>query len=82
VKAKLTFFSLTRSSVFRRCSDKTIWPIIGYTFADGPFRDLVVRFGYDPRKDPEARLFVSSLSLFFFPSLTFSYPQLPARHPS
>ncbi|BGP12809.1 hypothetical protein JCM10213_008070 [Rhodosporidiobolus nylandii] len=38
-------------------NNKNIWPIIGYTFGDGPFRDLVVRFGYDPRQDPEARFY-------------------------
>lgn len=32
--------------------------MVSYTFAEGPFRDLVIRFGYDPRKDPEARLCV------------------------
>ena len=32
--------------------------MIGYTFSDGPFRDLVIKFGYDPRTDPEARLYV------------------------
>ena len=26
-----------------------------YTFSDGPFRELIVRFGYDPRIDPDAR---------------------------
>ncbi|GAA5883740.1 hypothetical protein JCM1840_002242 [Sporobolomyces johnsonii] len=38
-------------------NNKSVWPMIGYTFSDGPFRDLVVRFGYDPRKDREARFY-------------------------
>ncbi|GAA6001787.1 hypothetical protein JCM10207_002320 [Rhodosporidiobolus poonsookiae] len=38
-------------------NNKGIWPLLGYTFADGPFRDLVVRFGYDPRTDREARFY-------------------------
>ncbi|BGP28877.1 tau 95 subunit of transcription factor TFIIIC [Rhodotorula toruloides] len=33
------------------------WARVGYTFSDGPFRDLIVRFGYDPRQHPEARFF-------------------------
>ncbi|GAA5913969.1 hypothetical protein JCM6882_002583 [Rhodosporidiobolus microsporus] len=38
-------------------TNKNIWPIIGYTFSDGPFRDFIIRFGYDPRQDPEARFY-------------------------
>ncbi|GAA6032785.1 hypothetical protein JCM8097_000787 [Rhodosporidiobolus ruineniae] len=38
-------------------NNKAIWPMVGYTFADGPFRDLVIRFDYDPRKDREARFY-------------------------
>lgn len=26
-----------------------------YTFGDGPWRDALVRFGYDPRTDPDSR---------------------------
>lgn len=39
-------------------SDKSCWPMVAYTFSDGPFKDLIVRLGYDPRKDREARLCV------------------------
>jgi general transcription factor 3C polypeptide 5 (transcription factor C subunit 1) len=46
-------WELTRIRVGR---NKSCWPMISYTFADGPFRDLVIRYGYDPRTDPEARL--------------------------
>ncbi|GAA5949643.1 hypothetical protein JCM3765_002738 [Sporobolomyces pararoseus] len=38
-------------------NNKSVWPMIGYTFSDGPFRDLVIRFGYDPRTDPQARFY-------------------------
>lgn len=41
--------------------------MISYTFADGPFRDLVIRYGYDPRTDPEARLCARLLFLFVIP---------------
>ncbi|GAA5838309.1 hypothetical protein JCM5353_006846 [Sporobolomyces roseus] len=38
-------------------NNKSVWPMIGYTFGDGPFRDLVIKFGYDPRIDPNARFY-------------------------
>jgi len=38
-------------------NNKHVWPLIGYTFQDGPFRDLIIKFGYDPRKDPQARFY-------------------------
>lgn len=47
---------LTRDQVKYISNNKSVWPMVGYTFSDGPFRDLVIRFGYDPRKDPQARL--------------------------
>ena len=49
-----TSWGAQHTSEFRR--NKSCWPMISYTFADGPFRDLVIRYGYDPRTDPEARL--------------------------
>ncbi|GAA5994901.1 TFIIIC subunit 5 family protein [Rhodotorula paludigena] len=38
-------------------ADKSCWPMVAYTFSDGPFKDLIVRFGYDPRKEREARFY-------------------------
>lgn len=38
-------------------------PSIFYGFRDGPFWGLLVRIGFDPRKDPESRMCVHS-SLF------------------
>ncbi|GAA6047300.1 hypothetical protein JCM3770_001875 [Rhodotorula araucariae] len=38
-------------------ADRSCWPMVAYTFGDGPFRDLIIRFGYDPRKDPTARFY-------------------------
>ncbi|KAK4705743.1 general transcription factor 3C polypeptide 5 (transcription factor C subunit 1), partial [Phenoliferia sp. Uapishka_3] len=35
---------------------KHIVSLAAFSFSDGPFRDLVIRFGYDPRKDSAARL--------------------------
>jgi hypothetical protein len=54
-------------------STKTMLPLLSYTFGDGPFRDTHVRFGYDPRKDPKARLYdfhVESLIAGYFGSLS------------
>ncbi len=57
-------WELTRPNCRR---NKSCWPMISYTFADGPFRDLVIRYGYDPRTDPEARL--CALPLLFVISI-------------
>ncbi|KAF9780292.1 RNA polymerase III transcription factor IIIC subunit-domain-containing protein [Thelephora terrestris] len=32
-------------------------PLVAYVFQDGPWRDTFVRFGYDPRKDINARFY-------------------------
>ena len=37
-------------------SSKVLLPLTCYVFGDGPWRDTMVRFGYDPRQDPQARL--------------------------
>ncbi|GAA5834129.1 hypothetical protein JCM9279_004225 [Rhodotorula babjevae] len=56
----------TRTAVLNQCTheevklikgDKSCWPMVAYTFGDGPWRDLLVRFGYDPRKHPDARFY-------------------------
>jgi hypothetical protein len=36
-------------------SSKVFLPLTCYVFGDGPWRDTMVRFGYDPRQDPKAR---------------------------
>ncbi|TNY18978.1 RNA polymerase III transcription factor IIIC subunit-domain-containing protein [Rhodotorula diobovata] len=38
-------------------AEKTCWPMVAYTFGDGPFRDFIIRFGYDPRAHPDARFY-------------------------
>ncbi|KAI5481422.1 hypothetical protein MNV49_004178 [Pseudohyphozyma bogoriensis] len=38
-------------------NNKALISMVSYTFAEGPFRELVIRYGYDPRKDPEARFY-------------------------
>ena len=34
---------------------KRIYQYCGYSFSSGPWRDAVIRFGVDPRKDPQCR---------------------------
>ena len=34
---------------------KEVFSLVAYTFADGPWRDTLVRFGYDPRREPSSR---------------------------
>ncbi|KIM91005.1 hypothetical protein PILCRDRAFT_159710 [Piloderma croceum F 1598] len=36
-------------------NSKLLLPLVCYVFQDGPWRDTLVRFSYDPRKDPNAR---------------------------
>lgn len=36
---------------------KELFALATYTFADGPWRDSLVRFGYDPRRDAESRFY-------------------------
>ena len=41
---------------------KHVYQYVGYMFKSGPWRDTVVRFGVDPRKDPKYRVYQT---LFF-----------------
>eukprot|EP01125_Pyxidicula_operculata_P011073 TRINITY_DN3616_c0_g3_i1.p1 TRINITY_DN3616_c0_g3~~TRINITY_DN3616_c0_g3_i1.p1 ORF type:complete len:635 (+),score=194.89 TRINITY_DN3616_c0_g3_i1:166-2070(+) len=36
---------------------KALLPLVSYTFSDGPWRNCWVRLGYDPRKNPQSRLY-------------------------
>ncbi|EIN10874.1 hypothetical protein PUNSTDRAFT_119730 [Punctularia strigosozonata HHB-11173 SS5] len=38
-------------------NSKSMLPLVSYVFSGGPWRDTHVRFGYDPRKDPQARFY-------------------------
>ena len=38
-------------------SYKRIYQYCGYSFSSGPWRDAVIRFGVDPRKDPACRMY-------------------------
>ncbi|CAE6365321.1 unnamed protein product [Rhizoctonia solani] len=40
--------------------------LVAYTFSDGAWRDTLLRFGYDPRKDPQARLLRGSYQRVYF----------------
>ncbi|KAI0034066.1 RNA polymerase III transcription factor IIIC subunit-domain-containing protein [Vararia minispora EC-137] len=56
----------TRAALFNQFStadartihnSKVILPLCCYVFQDGPWRDTMLRFGYDPRKHVEARFY-------------------------
>ncbi|OJA20879.1 hypothetical protein AZE42_00865 [Rhizopogon vesiculosus] len=38
-------------------NSKILLPLAGYMFSDGPWRDALIRFKYDPRKEVEARIY-------------------------
>lgn len=42
-------------NIVDQSSAKYVYQYVGYHWASGPWRDAVVRFGVDPRKDPECR---------------------------
>ncbi|KAI0320629.1 RNA polymerase III transcription factor IIIC subunit-domain-containing protein [Amylostereum chailletii] len=56
----------TRASIFNQFTaseareihnSKVILPLACYVFQDGPWRDTLLRFGYDPRQNVEARFY-------------------------
>jgi general transcription factor 3C polypeptide 5 (transcription factor C subunit 1) len=57
------------------CSSKLLLPLCCYVFQDGPWRDTLVRFSYDPRKDPDSRLYDSLAYYVFCSSFTHSLAQ-------
>ncbi|TFK76103.1 hypothetical protein BDN72DRAFT_366699 [Pluteus cervinus] len=54
-------------------NSKIILPLVCYVFQDGPWRDTLVRFDYDPRKDQKAR---------FYQRLYFRNANHPIARPS
>ncbi|PPQ95004.1 hypothetical protein CVT25_000241 [Psilocybe cyanescens] len=72
----------TRMSLFNQFSaaesrdilnSKILLPLCCYVFQDGPWRDTLVRFSYDPRKDPSSR---------FYQRLYFRNANHPISRPS
>lgn len=56
----------TRTALFNQFSSteareilnsKPLLPLVCYVFQDGPWRDTLVKFQYDPRRDPEAGVY-------------------------
>ncbi|KAL9103084.1 MAG: hypothetical protein Q9163_001851 [Psora crenata] len=43
---------------------KFLHQYVGYTFASGPWRDAIVKFGVDPRTDPKYRIYQTMMFLF------------------
>lgn len=54
-------------------NSKVLLPLVCYVFQDGPWRDTLVRLGYDPRKDSSAR---------FYQRLYFRNANHPIARPS
>ncbi|KAF9449926.1 hypothetical protein P691DRAFT_811492 [Macrolepiota fuliginosa MF-IS2] len=54
-------------------NSKPLLPLVCYVFQDGPWRDTLVRFQYDPRKEPGAR---------FYQRLYFRNANHPISRPS
>lgn len=54
-------------------NSKVMLPLVCYVFQDGPWRDTLVKFGYDPRADPNAR---------FYQRLYFRNANHPISRPS
>ncbi|KAF5387778.1 hypothetical protein D9615_000215 [Tricholomella constricta] len=54
-------------------NSKALLPLVCYVFQDGPWRDTLVRFSYDPRKDRSAR---------FYQRLYFRNANHPIARPS
>lgn len=44
---------------YNRDQMKYLLPAAAYYFVTGPFRIMWVKYGYDPRKDPSARIYQS-----------------------
>lgn len=72
----------TRMSLFNQLApnetreilnSKALLPLVCYVFQDGPWRDTLVRFSYDPRKDRSAR---------FYQRLYFRNANHPIARPS
>ncbi|CAG8684814.1 1819_t:CDS:2, partial [Cetraspora pellucida] len=49
-----------------RRSIKMLLPMVAYLMLNGPWRDCWMRYGYDPRKNKEARLYVNYSALCAF----------------
>ncbi|KAG5654500.1 hypothetical protein H0H81_001141 [Sphagnurus paluster] len=84
-KLEVLFFERpvwTRMSLFNHLApnetreilnSKALLPLVCYVFQDGPWRDTLVRFSYDPRKDRSAR---------FYQRLYFRNANHPIARPS
>ncbi|KAG9047485.1 tau 95 subunit of transcription factor TFIIIC [Tulasnella sp. UAMH 9824] len=78
--ALLNQFSLTdRREIFH---SKMIIPLVSYAFNDGPFRDMYIRFGYDPRKDVDARFYQRVTFRYTMPNYQRRRPVIENRNPA
>lgn len=44
--------------------DNYLFQYVGYEFQSGPWRDAIIKFGLDPRSDPQYRVYQSMLFAF------------------
>lgn len=78
--ALLNQFSLTdRREIFH---SKMIIPLVSYAFNDGPFRDMYIRFGYDPRNDVDARFYQRVTFRYTMPNYQRRRPVIENRNPA
>ncbi|KAG8724936.1 tau 95 subunit of transcription factor TFIIIC [Ceratobasidium sp. 395] len=55
--------------------------LVSYTFSDGAWRDTLLRLGYDPRKDPQARLLLASDTVISECTLGTPQMKMPVENP-
>jgi len=59
---------------------KRVLPVVAYIFCTGPWRNQWVRYGYDPRKEPEARMYQTMdfrIPVDLVPRMNFSQTRPP-----
>lgn len=60
-RALLNLMAGTEMDTIGLHSAKRIFQYCGYSFSSGPWRDAIVRYGVDPRKDPSCRVYQTML---------------------
>jgi general transcription factor 3C polypeptide 5 (transcription factor C subunit 1) len=58
---------------------KFAWCYVGYTFRSGPWKDALIKYGLDPRKDPKYRFYQKEMWKMEGP-VTSSVPPMGARY--
>lgn len=53
-RVQMALIQPANEDVLKRC-----WAYLGYMFRSGPFKDVLIAFGVDPRSDPKYRIYQS-----------------------